>query len=92
MYVSNNARTMTTTVGRFALEQRNVGFFPNDGKWIASQYPELYWSSIGTLRRRRAGRFLGVFATEADALAAIEAADLMPEIDEAVLSMGRTSS
>lgn len=52
---------------------------------MVHQYADLYWSSIGTLRQRRAGRFLGVFDTEAEAHAAIAAAKVQPVDDKMVL-------
>jgi hypothetical protein len=90
--ISNNVQTVKTATGEFMIEQRNVGFADNDGRWIVSQLPELFWSKIGTLRRRRAGRFLGAFDDMPAVNVAIAAADQMPEIDEMVTSMGRTSS
>lgn len=78
-YVSNNLQTVTTAAGDFAVEQRNVGFADNDGQWIVSLYPDLYWGTCGVLRERRPGRFLGVFADTAAVVAAIEAAEPTPE-------------
>jgi hypothetical protein len=89
---SNNRRSIKTGVAEFMIEQRNAGFADNDGRWIISQLPELFWSNIGTLRTRRAGRFLGVFDDMAAVDNAIAAAQQAPEIDTPVLSMGRTSS
>jgi hypothetical protein len=89
---SNNRRSIKTSVAEFMIEQRNAGFADNDGRWVVSQLPELFWSNIGTLRTRRAGRFLGVFDDMTAVDAAIAAAQPMPEIDTPVLSMGRSSS
>ncbi len=80
-YQSNNERHIVTAVAEFLMSQRNVGFADNDGRWIVSQLPELYWSPIGALRRRRPGAFLGAFDTEAAALTAIENAAPQPEND-----------
>lgn len=88
---SNNRHSVKTDVAEFMIEQRNAGFADNDGRWILSQLPELFWSNIGTLRRRRAGRFLGVFDDMAAINLAVAAAELMPEVDEMVESMGRVS-
>ena len=92
-YRSNNDQTIKRADGaEFMIIQRNAGYADNDGRWVASLQPELFWSNIGTLRRRRAARFLGVFDTKSDALMAIIEADRGPEIDESVNSMGRSSS
>lgn len=90
-YVSNNETSVKTAAGEFMLTQRNAGFTDNDGKWIVSQLPELYWSSIGFLRQRRPGALLGIFDTQAEAYAAVAAAAPAPVRDEAVMSMGRVS-
>lgn len=90
-YVSNHEQSVTTEIGEFLIRQRNVGYADNDGRWIVSQLPELYWSGIGTLRQRRPGKFLGVFDTREEADAAINAATLQPIEDKAVESMGRVS-
>lgn len=84
-YVSNHLHTITTPAGQFVVEQRNVGFASNDGKWVVSLLPELYWSHIGTLRKRREGRFLGAFTGRATANAAIATTGLPPAIDVMVL-------
>jgi hypothetical protein len=91
-YRGNNERTVTTPAAEFLVGQRNAGYVDNDGRWVVSQLPELYWSPGGWLRQRRPGAFLGVFGTEALALAAIEAAERQPERDEWVESMGRVSA
>lgn len=90
-YISNNKRSIKTEIAEFMIEQRNVGFNNNDGRWIVSQLSENYWSDAGFLRQRRPGAFLGVFDTEADALAAIDAAEVQPITDQMVMSMGRVS-
>ena len=82
--MTNNCQTVTTAAGEFMIEQRNVGFADNDGRWIVSQLPELYWSNIGVLRQRRPGAFLGVFEDRAAADAAIATAAPLPEHDKAV--------
>ena len=81
----NRDETVTTSVGQFSLIQRNSGYADNDGRWLVHQYADLYWSSIGTLRQQRAGRFLGVFDTETEAREAIAAAEAMPLDDKMVL-------
>jgi hypothetical protein len=91
-YRSNSERTVTTPVAEFLMGQRNAGYADNDGRWVVHQLPELYWSAIGVLRRRRPGVFLGVFDNEAAALAAIEAAERQPERDESVDSIGQASA
>lgn len=91
MYNPNNRETVTTDAGTFEMEQRNEGFEPNDGRWIVSQHPELFWSSYGTLRQRRPGAFLGVFETHADALCAVSDAQPQPVTDVPVMSIGRVS-
>jgi hypothetical protein len=90
-YVSNNKRSVATDAGEFLIEQRNVGYEPNDGKWLVSQLPELYWTGYGFLRQRRSGKFLGVFDTLSDANTAIENATVQPVDDEAIRSIGRVS-
>ncbi|SCL32961.1 hypothetical protein GA0070616_4600 [Micromonospora nigra] len=90
-YVSNHEDTITTDAAEFAIAQRNIGFADNDGRWIVSQLPDLYWSPIGVLRQRRPGAFLGAFDTREVAEAAISAAQPLPEQDAMVPSMGRVS-
>lgn len=90
-YRSNNERSITTEAAAFLIAQRNAGYADNDGRWIVSQLPELYWSTGGVLRSRRPGAFLGVFDTEAAALAAIEGAGALSEVDRWVESIGRAS-
>jgi hypothetical protein len=90
-YVSNHKASITADGGTFLIEQRNVGFADNDGRWIVSQLAELYWSNIGTMRQRRPGAFLGVFDDMDAVNAAIAAAAPQPERDEMVMSMGRVS-
>lgn len=80
----NNDQTIKTAVAEFLVMQRNAGYVENDGRWTVSQSPELYWSAAGFLRRRRPGRFLGVFDTKGDAIAAMLAAEAMPIKDEMV--------
>lgn len=70
----NNVTMVETNAAQFLIEQRNVGFAQNDGRWIVSQLPELYWSTAGALRQSRPGAFLGVFDTRADADIAISTA------------------
>jgi len=87
----NHDQTIRTEAGEFMAVQRNSGYADNDGAWVITQLPELYWSHIGTLRQRRPGAFVGVFATIEEAEAAIRSARLQPEQDENVNSMGRVS-
>lgn len=87
----NKVQTIQAAGGEFMIEQRNAGFADNDGRWIVSQLPELYWSKIGTLRRKRAGRFLGVCDDLAAVAWLIANTEPMPEVDEMVTSMGRVS-
>lgn len=84
-YRINNDQTVTTETGRFLVEQRNEGFAENDGAWIVSQLPELYWGRCGVLRRRRPGKFLGVFSSTDEASAAIDSAT-PTEIDDKALN------
>lgn len=90
-YVSNHKASIQANGCTFLIEQRNVGFADNDGRWIVSQLAELYWSNIGTMRQRRPGAFLGVFEDMDAVNAAIAAAAPLPERDEMVMSMGRVS-
>lgn len=80
----NNDQTVETEAGTFYAEQRNAGFEPNDGKWVVTQLPDLYWTGYGTLRRSRPGKSLGVFDSPAEAVAAIEAAEPQPVDDIAL--------
>ena len=89
-YASSNRRTFTTDAGRFMIERRNAGFADNDGRWIISQLPEYRWTFGGELRKCRHGAFLGSFDTEADAVAAAESAEQLPETNERAI-MGRVS-
>jgi len=82
---SNNERTETATAGQFMLTQRNVGFDSNDGQWVVTLLSENYWSPIGTLRRRRRGALIGIFATESAAMDAVRSTTLPPVTDEMVL-------
>jgi hypothetical protein len=88
---SNHKQTIKTDVGEFLIEQRDAGFVDNDGQWIVTQLPELYWSSIGILHQRRPATFLGVFRDRAAVDEAISRAAPQPEHDQAVKSMGRAS-
>lgn len=83
-YRFNNDQTVETEVGTFYVEQRNAGFEPNDGKWLVTQLPELYWTTCGTLHRRRPGKPLGVFADTAGAAEAINVAEQQPVEDVAL--------
>lgn len=78
-YISTCRRQVTTDVGEFMLEQRNIGFEPNDGKWVVTQLPGLFWSEIGVLYQRRPGAFLGVFDTLELAYKAAYEAERQPE-------------
>jgi hypothetical protein len=80
----NHDQTIHAVAGEFMVCQRNEGYAENDGQWTVHLLPELYWSAIGTLRQRRAGRFVGVFPTIDDAQAAIAAADAEPVADKMV--------
>ena len=90
-YISNNKASIEANGLKFLIEQRNVGFVNNDGRWIVSQLAELYWSNIGVMRQRRPGAFLGVFDDMDAVRAVIAAAAPQPERDEMVMSMGRVS-
>ena len=90
-YVSNNRHCVKTEAAEFMLEQRNVGFADNDGQWIVSQLPELFWNGIGVLTQRRPGAFLGVFADKAAADKAVADATAQSINIQAVHSMGRVS-
>lgn len=83
-YRFNNDQTVETEVGTFYVEQRNAGFVDNDGKWLVTQLPELYWTAHGTPRRLRPAKHLGAFADAADAVAAINAAEPQPVVDIAL--------
>jgi len=80
----NNDQTVKTEAGEFMAVQRNQGYATNDGHWVVTQLPELYWSGIGVLRQRRPSSFLGAFATPELAAAAIESATLQPVADRMV--------
>lgn len=90
-YRINNDQTVTTPAGTFYAEQRNCGFVDNDGAWIITQLPELYWSEGGCLRRRRPGRRVGIFPDATTAAEAIEASEQQPVADQMVESMGWAS-
>lgn len=74
-YVSNNekwiAHTGATGKPCWVLAQRNVGYADNDGRWTAQRVAGNRWSSCGILESVGTSAFLGVFATEPDAVAAI---------------------
>lgn len=90
-YIDNFKKSITANGLTFLIEQRNIGFADNDGRWIVSQLAELYWSPIGVMRQRRPGAFLGVF-DDMDAVNAVIAdAAPMPVADQMVMSMGRVS-
>ena len=91
VYVSNNKRTVETPTITFFVEQRNFGFAENDGRWLLTQLPELYWSAGGCLRQRRPGTFLGVFDDMAAVETAIANAPVQPIEDVPVTAMGRVS-
>ncbi len=85
----NHDQDITTETGGFYVCQRNVGFADNDGHWLVTQAADLYWAPGGYLTRRRDSRFLGDFATTAEAEAAINAAGRMPELSPHVTLSGR---
>lgn len=91
MYIDNHKHSVTVNGLTFLVEQRNIGFADNDGRWIVSQLAELYWSSIGVMRQRRPGAFLGVFDDMDAVNAAIATASPRPVDDQMVMSMGRVS-
>lgn len=70
----NNEQRVTTGAGEFMIQQRNMGYEVNDGKWVATQLPELYRGGAGEWRQRRPEYFLGVFGTPVDMVEAIVAA------------------
>ncbi len=78
----NNDQTIKTHVAEFLVVQRNVGFIDNDGLWLVSQLPELYWTTTGGLRQRRPGKFLGAFLEPEAALEVILCADPQPIEDK----------
>lgn len=80
----NKNQSWKTDKGTFQAEQRNEGFAENDGKWILSQHPDLYWSNAGVLRSKGDEKFLGVFLTPVDVIEAIEAAEPLPIRDHMV--------
>lgn len=57
----------------WTVEQRNVGFADNDGRWIAQRVRGNRWTAGGVLEPVGESAFLGVFDTEAEALAAVDA-------------------
>jgi hypothetical protein len=81
----NKDQTIKTEAGEFYICQRNEGFALNDGQWVVTQLPELYWGAAGVLRQRRSEKFLGIFLTPVDVVEAIEAAELQPIEDKMVL-------
>lgn len=80
----NNDHTQTFEAGEFYFQQRNAGYADNDGKWVVSLMPEVYWSNVGVLRQRRPGKLVGVFATLGIAVDAAREAGRMPIVDEMV--------
>lgn len=91
MYIDNFKKSITVNGLTFLIEQRNIGFANNDGKWIVSQLAELYWSNIGVMRQRRPGAFLGAFDDMDAVNVAIADAAPLPVDDQMVMSMGRVS-
>lgn len=89
-YVSNNEKSVKTDVAEFLFRQRNVGYADNDGRWVLSQLPELYWSN-GYLCQLRPGKFLGVFNDMSAVSKVIESAKKQPIVREVVRSIGRVS-
>jgi hypothetical protein len=79
----NNDQSFKTPAGEFLVVQRNGGYADNDGQWVVTQLPELYWSTGGVLRQRRPEKFLGVLTKE-EAVAAIESAELQPIMDKMI--------
>lgn len=77
--------SIKTEVATFMISKRDAGYADNDGRYVVHQLPELYWSKIGVLRRRRPGTFLGVFDDMNAVHAAIAAAGKTPEDDQMVL-------
>ena len=90
-YIDNFKKSITANGLTFLIEQRNIGFADNDGRWIVSQLAELYWSPIGVMRQRRPGAFLGVFDDMEAVNTVIANAAPMPVTDQMVMSMGRVS-
>lgn len=88
-YVSNHEGYTKTDAGEFLYNQRNVGYWENDGKWIVNQLPDLYWDKWGYLAKRREGRTLGLFDTKEAAEAAIKSAEAMPELGTHEILSGR---
>jgi hypothetical protein len=83
-YVSNNEWSFKTDVAEFVLVQRNVGFEPNDGRWIVRQCAEFYFGEGGFFRQRRPGRFLGTFDDAGAAMRAVATATRVPVDDRLV--------
>lgn len=81
----NNDQTIRTDVGEFMVVQRNAGFAENDGYWVATLLPDLYWSPASVLRQRHAGYFLGVFRTDRAVADAITLAEPAPPADRMVV-------
>lgn len=77
-FITNNTATVDMPTGQFMVEQRNVGFADNDGRWLVTQSQELYWDSCGFLMERRPSRFLGAFDSLTIALRVAREADKVP--------------
>jgi hypothetical protein len=88
-YVSNNERYLQTDAGEFLMNQRNVGYWENDGRWIVRQLADLYWDGYGYLTKRREGLSIGPFDTEEEALTAIASAEIRPELEQHEILSGR---
>lgn len=58
-YITNNNATFSTEIGRFMIEQRNVGYSTNDGRWLLTLLPEHSFGANGRMVQRRPGQFLG---------------------------------
>lgn len=80
----NNDQTIRTDAGEFMIVQRNAGFAENDGYWVVTLLPGIYWSRGGVLRQRHAGYFLGVFRTDRAVADAITLAEPVPLADRMV--------
>lgn len=85
----NHDQSFKTEAGEFLVEQRNMGYAENDGKWIVNQLSDLYWDRWGYLTKRRQGIFLGIFDTMEQAEEAIRNAKLLPELERHEILSGR---
>ena len=77
-YITNNNVTLSTEIGRFMIEQRNVGYSTNDGRWLLTLLPEHSFGTNGRMIQRRPGQFLGGYDSLTAAVGAMHAFSAPP--------------